>query len=523
MDDKKNTDQLQAPSEVPQPIYETVPVDPSQVENIAPEEVASNVTATDQTDFTQVQPEIAPLDAEPVVEHKEQSKLPIILGGIGVFVIVFIVLLVLLLGGKKKIPSAPQQVTLTYWGLWEEKEVMDPIIKEYEKKNPHVTITYEKKTEQDYRKKLLTWISTGKGPDIFRFHNTWLPEMMLPGTPAQLALSTLPEEVMTPEGFEKTFFPIHAKDLIRSTKDSNGKVIKKYVLGMPLMVDGLVMLVNEDLLKKAGISTIPTNWDEMIADASQVVVKGKDGELITAGFAAGTATNVAHYSDIFGLMLLLNGGSLFHLDQPEAAGALEAYRRFAEEPNNVWSELMPNSINAFAQGKVAMIIVPSWEIHTIKNTSPDLKFVVAPIPNPPGGDQFSLASYWVEGVSSKSKNQTEAWKFLAYLASKDVETKMFEAQSNIRMFGTPYSRVDLADLLISDPYLGTVIKQASEDKFKSQTLISNTFDDGLNDGVGRYLENAINSTSQGVSYNEAMKTAQEGVTQVLSQYNIVEK
>jgi multiple sugar transport system substrate-binding protein len=219
-------------------------------------------------------------------------------------------------------------------------------------------------------------------------------------------------------------------------------------------------------------------------------------------------------------MLLLNGGELSKLDQPEASGALEAYRRFAEEPNNVWSDTMPNSVNAFAQGKVAMIFAPSWEIHAIKTTAPDLKIVVVPIPNPPGGKQFSISTYWVEGVSKRSTHQLEAWKFLAYLSSKEGQTKMFEIQSNIRMFGTPYSRVDLAELLVQDPYLGPVVKQAAEDRFVSLPLITNTFDDGLNDEVVRYLENAINGASQGVSYGEAMKKAKEGIDQVFLQYNI---
>lgn len=511
MDDKKNNDNLQQPTEVPQPIYETVPVD-----SPTPEEISSNVIATDQTDFSQAQPEIVPIEVEPPSVQKEQSKLPFILGGVAVFIIIFLLLFAILSSGsKKKTSTASEQVSLTYWGLWEEKEVMEPLIKEYQKKNPNIKISYEKKSAKDYRKKLLTWIGNGQGPDIFRFHNTWIPEMLLPdpGNTQKLALAALPEAVMSPDEYEKTFFPIQVKDL----------KIGKNIYGIPLMIDGLVMLVNEDLLKKAGISTVPTNWDEMVAAISQVVVKGKDNTLITAGFAAGTATNVAHFSDAFGLMLLLNGGTLFHLDQPEAVGALEAYRRFAEEPNNVWSEMMPDSISAFAQGKVAIIFAPSWEILTIKASAPDLKIVVAPIPNPPGGKQFSLASYWIEGVSSKSTHQLEAWKFLSYLSSKESQTKMYEIQSSVRMFGTCYSRMDLADLLIQDPYLGPVIKQAAEDKFISLPLISNTHDDGLNDGVNRFLENAINSSSQGVSYGEAMKTAQAGIDKLFLQYNIKER
>jgi len=512
MDDRKKDDQLQGASEVPQPIYETVPVGGGQQvqeqPTMQPEEISSNVQATDQEDFTQIQPEIAPIDVEPPRpsssgQNNKLSQLSIVIGGGAIFILVFIMIFALLAGQGKKKPPVEKQIVLNYWGLWEEKEVLDPLIKEYQKAHPNITVTYEKKTEQDYRQKLITWIKKGQGPDIYRFHNTWIPEI-------QEIVSPLPESVMSVADFEKTFYPIFTKDLKFGSK----------VYGMPLMIDGLVMIVNEDLLKKAGISSIPSNWDDMIAAANQMTVKEKNNRIITAGFAAGTASNVAHFSNIFGLMLLLNGGDLTKLDKPEAIGTLQAYRAFAEEPNNVWSEEMPNSIAAFTEGKVAIIFAPSWEIHTIRTNAPDLKIAVAPIPSPPGGKQFSLATYWVEGVSNKSHNQLEAWKFLAFLASKESETKLYEIQSSVRTFGAAYSRIDLSELLIQDQYLGPVIKQAAEDRYVSLPLMVNTFDGGLNDEIVRYLENAINGASQGVSYDEAMKTAKSGIDQVLLRYKI---
>ena len=85
---------------------------------------------------------------------------------------------------------------------------------------------------------------------------------------------------------------------------------------------------------------------------------------------------------------------------------------------------MPNSIIAFAQEKVAMIFAPSWQVLTIKTINPELKLKVVPVPSVPGSSPVSLASYWVEGVSRYSKNQTEAWKFIRYLVEKDTLTKL---------------------------------------------------------------------------------------------------
>ena len=181
---------------------------------------------------------------------------------------------------------------------------------------------------------------------------------------------------------------------------------------------------------------------------------------------------------------------------------------------------MPNSINAFIQEKVAMIIVPSWEILTIQKANPDLAIKVVPVPVLPGSRPISIASYWVEGVSKFSTHQNEAWKFLQYLSQKEQMTKLYELQAKTRRFGSPYSRTDLASLLITDPYLGAVIKQAESDSFVSVPMISRTYDNALNDDIIKYIENAINAAVQGVSYQEAMQTAKQGVDQVFSRFQI---
>ena len=159
-----------------------------------------------------------------------------------------------------------------------------------------------------------------------------------------------------------------------------------------------------------------------------------------------------------------------------------------------------------------------WEILTIKNANPEINLKVVPVPAVPGGRSLSLASYWVEGVSRFSKNQLEAWKFLRFLSEKESLTKLYEMETKFRIFGEAYPRIDLGQSLIQNEYIGAVIKQA--DSYFSLPLCSRTFDNGLNDNVNQYLENAVNATIQGVSYSEALKTAKQGVDQIFSRYKI---
>jgi hypothetical protein len=126
-------------------------------------------------------------DSGPMVAHFKHKRNP--LGG----VLIILALLILLggaafffinnrnqtqgdagdSGGAGIIPK--QQLTLTYWGLWEPTSVMQSIISEYQTQNPNIIINYVEQTKQDYRQRLQNSLENGTGPDIFRYHNTWFP------------------------------------------------------------------------------------------------------------------------------------------------------------------------------------------------------------------------------------------------------------------------------------------------------------------------------------------------------------
>ena len=465
------------------PVFETVPV-----EDTPPvEEIPAEINTPEPTSFN------AP--SSTYQENKNQYFL--IIGGAVIFFFVIIFVIKSVFFGK----TVKKPINLIYWGLWEENEIFSPLINQYQQLNPNVKITYQKMDQQDYRDKLIARSKNQQGPDIFRYHNTWLPEI-------KEVVSSIPPSVMSNSEFEKTFYPVQQKDL----------KVGNYYYGIPLEIDGLVLFYNNNMFKKAGISIVPTTWDDITEIVPKLTVKDATGKLITSGIAIGTTSNIEHFSDIFGLLLMQNGGSLSKIDQSEGAGALEIYRKFAESPQNYWSDEMPNSITAFIQEKVAMIIAPSWEAIQIKNANPDIDMKIVPVPSVPGTSPLSLASYWVEGVSRYSTNQIEAWKFLKYLVEKENLTKLYELESKVRPFGEPYSRVDLANLLIQNQYIGAVISSASN--YVSIPIISRTFDNGLNDNIIQYIENAVNSTIQGVSYSEALKAAKKGIDQIFVKYNI---
>lgn len=320
-------------------------------------------------------------------------------------------------------------------------------------------------------------------------------------------LSPAPATFMTAAEFGTTFYPVASADLV------GGQMI----YGAPLMFDGLGLYYNEDLLAAAGVKP-PTTWPELLEIVPRLTVK-TETQIQQSAIALGTTGNVENFSDIVGLMMMQNGARLTTPTGKEAEDTLLFYRKFANpsDPVYTWNETMDNSIYAFAMGKAAMILAPSWRAFDVKQINANLHFKIAPVPQLPG-NTVNWASYWAGGVSAKSKNQAAAWIFLKYLTSRDTVTKLYAEEAKTRLFGEPYARADLGSTLTADPYVGTFIQQAST--AKSFPLASRTFDNGINDKLIKYLTDAVNAVGQGTAPSSALQTAASGFSQVLTSYGI---
>lgn len=394
---------------------------------------------------------------------------------------------------------------ITWWGLWEEESVVAPLIAEYEASHPRVKITYQKQSPQDYRERLVNSLAKGTGPDLFRFHNTWVPMF-------REELDAIPASVMSAAEFGETFYPVAASDL---TSGSG-------IVGIPLMYDGLVLYINEEIFEKEG-KTPPATWDDLRQLAIQLTTKDEQGTITQAGVALGRTENVDHWPEILALMMLQNGTSMTNPTGKLAEDALSFFTVFSSV-DGVWDETLPPSTIAFSSGKLAMYFAPSWRAFEIRQQNPNLRFKTATLPQLPKASaaepDVAFATYWVEGVWARSKSREAAWEFLQFLSSKESLEKMYQNAAQQRLFGEPYPRVDMASLLATDPILGPLISQAPNSE--SWYLSSRTFDGptGINSQIIKYFEDAVNAVNSGTTADKALVPVAEGVNQVLTQYGL---
>lgn len=444
----------------------------------------------------------APVPQAPIVPPPKRGFPKIVLYiGAAVLALILIIVGISIFRG-----SSSSSSTITWWGLWEDASTVQPLIDAYQQAHQGVKITYVAQSQQDYRERLTTALAKGNGPDIYTFHNSWVPMF-------KNDLDVLPASVMNAADYAKNFYPIASSDL---TSGSG-------IVGIPLMYDALSLYINQDIFDKAG-KTPPTTWDDLRVVARQLTVKDDQGVITQAGVALGRTENVDHWPEILGLLMLQNGVDLSNPTGPNAEGALTFYTLFSTS-DGVWDATLPSSTQAFASGKLAMYFGPSWRAFEIQQANPNLKFRTVPVPqlpkDTPNQPDITYATYWAQGVSSRSPNKARAWDFLKFLSTGDSLQKLFTAQSKIRSFGEPYPRPDMASLLSDHPILGSIIGQAPG--AQSWYLDSRTFDGptGINSQMANYFGDAVNAVAGGnVTVTQALQTAAAGVQQVLAQYRL---
>jgi len=278
------------------------------------------------------------------------NRLFYILAGIIAFVVFLTIILVLMnIGG-----GTVKEVNLQFWGVFDERSVYDPIIRELQAQYPHIRITYRKFTFEDYERSLVDALAAGTGPDIFLFHNSWLPKH---GD----KITAMPEGEtwMTVRDFQRDFVDVAAQDLVYANR----------IYGIPLYVDTVALYYNKDILNSVGITRPAQTWDEFNFDVEAITRLDGSGNITQSAAAIGTARNINRSTDILTALMLQSGVRMTDTENTSATFArpvnntavgeiaLKYYTDFANPSMRTytWNDAQHYSIDAFAEGRTAMM------------------------------------------------------------------------------------------------------------------------------------------------------------------------
>lgn len=407
--------------------------------------------------------------------------------------------------------KAMEPITLEYWRVFDGPDAFQEIIDQYKVLHPNININYRKLRIEEYEKELVNAMAEDRGPDIFTIHNTWVKkyENKIAPLPTQTTMvyqvkkTGIKEEIvpeirtsksLTPSDVRTRFVDVVAKDTILSDK----------IYGLPLSVDTLALFYNKDLFNSAGIANPPQFWDQVFQqDVKKLTKQDPKRQIIQSGVALGASKNIDRFSDILMVLMMQNGskvldnGAVVFNSIPEnlvasgykpGLGALVFYTDFSNPIKEVysWNDTLPNSLEMFTSGNLAMTFGYSYDLPTIKARAPKMNFAVVKLPQISGNPEVNFANYWLETVSKKSKHQNEAWDFVQFA------TKQEQAKTYLTKTKKPTALRLLIDEQKNDPELAP---------FAEQVLTAKSWYQGKNPqaaekAIGEMIDNTIKNYGQ---------------------------
>lgn len=401
----------------------------------------------------------------------------ILVASIAVAVFLTVILILRGIGG-----GTVQSATLQFWGVFDDRSAFDKAIRDFQASNPGIKVLYQQFSYQEYERSLIDALAAGTGPDIVMIHNTWLPKH---GDKLKSLPATIPgqkQPLLTIQDYKTNFVDVAFNDF----------VFNNQIYALPLYVDTLALFYNKDILNSAGITRPPQDWEEFNSDVETITRLDGSGQITQSGAAIGTARNINRSTDLLSALMIQTGVRMTDADNkstsfasqvnntPVGELALKYYTDFANPSvrTYTWNDVQHYSVDAFTEGKTAMMFNYSHEVGDLKNKSSRLNFGVAPMPQVSSTDVKNYANYWGVGVTANSKFPNESWKFVAYLASKEG------AQSYLSATLRPSARRDLIELQRNDLDLGVFAVQALSARSWYQidnTAIETIFADMIDD------------------------------------------
>ena len=213
---------------------------------------------------------------------------------------------------------------------------------------------------------------------------------------------------------------------------------------LPFNAEGSVLFYNKDLFEQAGLDpeSPPTTWAE-IAEASEAIsALGDDiyGYYFSGACAGCNAFTFLPLIWASGGDVLNEDGTAATMDDPMVAAALEFYKGLwdaGQVPAGAQVDSGSEFANTFPGGNIGMQGLGAFAINMLKTDFPEVNFGVAPLPGMDGGDS-SFAGGDSIGIPAGSEYVDEAFEFLAWLTSEDVQLEHYAAGEQLagaRRFG----------------------------------------------------------------------------------------
>lgn len=304
-------------------------------------------------------------------------------------------------------------VNLHFWQFSIDEAQSTDIIHQFEKGHPNIKI-HTQQLSWDYgHDKIVTGLIAGNAPDIFEIGSTWGPQFSQSGVVYEITDWV--------REFQNEY-------LMWEPVTEAGKIY-----GMPWLVGTRFILYNKSLFEKAGLNPEhpPKTWDDLIAAAQKIDRLSPE----IYGYGISVAEDYSPWQT-FIPYLWNNGGDVLSSDWRRSVFDSKASR----EAFHFYQRLKKYSVlnrleqidQLFSAERVGMILSGAWNFKAIAKTNSSLRYGVAQVPTPRADQKgISFGGGEMLVILGKTKYPKEAFEFMRYLTSKEVELMISKAQKNV--------------------------------------------------------------------------------------------
>lgn len=305
---------------------------------------------------------------------------------------ILVILFVILVSGCAK----KDENKLKFWHFWSEpnqKKVIEQLIKQFETENS-CKVEISELSWNDGKTKYYAAFNSKTAPDVLELGSDWIAQFS-----SSNVLLELNKDSMNTDKF------------IEFSKEP--AIWKGKFYALPWIVDTRVLFYNKDLMKQAGLDSVPPdNFYDLLTMCEKI--KQIDGKY---GFGANGSDQHRLYKKIIP-MFWSNGGDIFDKNgklviySPENVAALNMYLNLSRTG---FIESQKQIDASFVEGNIGFWFSGGWLLEKIKNENPNLNFGVAQLPGLSIKPGISFAGGEYLAINSNSKKIDLAKKFIKFM------------------------------------------------------------------------------------------------------------
>ncbi|MEQ6390601.1 extracellular solute-binding protein [Bacillaceae bacterium S4-13-58] len=305
--------------------------------------------------------------------------------------------------------SSDEEVTIEFWHTYSDTEAQifnDEVMPLFNEKYPNIHVKVTRMPFEGLKQQVIAGVSGDAAPDVMRMDLIWVPEFAKLGALKKLGGF---------EGFEDI-----KGNVFEGSMSTN--IYNNEYYGLPLNTNTKVAIYNKELLEKAGLSSPPKTFDELIAASKKL----KSSETFGIGIGGTGSWTMLPYFWSF-------GGSITNDEYTKADGYLNSEESIAAlqkivdlnkqgliAPTILGGE--PGSWDGMKAGNYLMIDDGPW-FYSLLGEEGLEKTVPATFPEGKAGS-FSVVGGENVVMFNTTDHEDASWKFMQFLMSEESQLKM---------------------------------------------------------------------------------------------------